>query len=429
MVYFSIVCLLLLSFPALSNSAVREVSVTGLIHPVTTEIISGAIRRAIESHDALLIIRIDTPGGLLEAMRECVSVIESSPVPVVTYVSPRGARAASAGFFILEAGDVAAMSSGTNTGAAHPVILGAQMDPVMKDKLENDAAAALRSMAAQRGRNVALAESAVRQSKSFTEREALDGHLIEIVARDETDLLRQLDGRSIKRFDGAITILHVAGASIAHYQLTLRQRVVSAVSDPNIALILFALGVLGIYLEFIAPGLIFPGVIGALCAILGLAALSVLPLNWLGVTLVLLSLAMFALELKFVSHGILTAGAAVALVLGATMLIDSPIPEMRIHLGTALAVAIPLALITAVLLTLVVRARRNKVITGAEGMIGEMAVALEDLTPGGRVLVHGENWQAQASSVVARGARVRITGITNLLLRVEPVTIDEVSKR
>jgi membrane-bound serine protease (ClpP class) len=313
------------------------------------------------------------------------------------------------------------MAPGTNTGAAHPVIMGAEMDPVMKEKLENDAAASLRSIAGRRGRNVPLAESAVRQSKSFTEQEALAGHLIEIVATDEYDLLRQLDGREITRFNGSKVTLHVAGAEMDPYHLSWRQQVMVALSDPNMALIVLALGVLGIYLEFSMPGLIFPGVAGAILALLGLAALSVLPLNWLGVSLVILALAMFVLEMKFASHGILSAGGAVALVLGATMLVEGPIPEMRIHLATALAVAAPLAIITSVLVTLVVRARQSKVVTGAEGMVGQVGTALDELNPEGRILVHGENWLAQSRSNVPRGATVRVMAIRNLRLRVEPV--------
>ncbi len=400
-----------------------------MVHPITTEILGSAIGQAARDGDALVIVKLDTPGGLFEAMRESMAKIETSRVPVVTYVAPQGARAASAGFFILEAGDVAAMAPGTNTGAAHPVILGGQMDPVMKEKLENDAAAALRSVTGQRGRNVQLAETAVRQSKSFTEHEALDGHLIEIIARDENDLLAQLDGRRVKRFNGVATVLHCAGASIRHYERTPRQSVLSSVSDPNIALILLALGVLGIYVEFAAPGLIFPGVIGSILAVVGLAALSVLPLNWLGVTLVLLALILFALEMKFVSHGILSAGAAVALVLGATMLVDSPLPEMRIHLATALSVAAPLAIITALLVTLAMRARRSKVVTGAEGMIGLLGIAIEDLIPDGRIMVRGENWQARSAAPVTRGTRVKVRGVEDLLLRVEPAELSDERNR
>ena len=417
--------LTILAASARGSVHVREVAIDGVIHPVTTEIVSSAIQDATNSGDALLIVRLDTPGGLLEAMRQSIAKLVNAPIPIVTFVAPRGARAASAGFFLLEAADIAAMAPGTNTGAAHPVIMGAQMDPVMKEKLENDAAASLRSITAQRGRNVSLAESAVRQSKSFTEREALDGHLIEIIATDENDLLRQIDGRPFKRFDGKTIVLHLAGATVVRYDLTVRQRVFAALSDPNLALIVLALGVLGIYVEFSAPGLIFPGVIGSILALLGLAAFSLLPLNWLGVTLILLSLLLFGLEVKFFSHGILSAGGAVALVAGALMLVDSPSPEMRIHPSTAFSVALPLALITAALVVLAIRARRAKVVTGAEGMIGQMGVALDEISPNGRVLVRGENWQARADLPIARGAPVRVSGMKDLLLFVERSSAQE----
>lgn len=406
------------SYGQTKNARVEEVVLDGIIHPASTEVLSRAIRQAVADHAALLIIRLDTPGGLAEAMRSSMAKIVASPVPVVTFVAPQGARAASAGFFLLEAGDIAAMTPGSNTGAAHPVIPGVTMDPVMKEKLENDAAASLRSITGQRGRNVELAESAVRQSKSFTAREALDGHLIDLIARDESDLLQQLNGRTVTRFDGTKITLRLDGVQMVTYSPSLRERILLAVADPNIALILMALGVLAIYVEFTSPGLIFPGVIGAVALLLGLAALSVLPLNWLGVALVFAAFGMFALEVKFASHGILSAGGALTLVLGATMLIDSPIPEMRIHLATALGVAIPLALISAVLVTLALRARRNKVVTGVEGMYGAVGTALEELAPSGRVMVHGEYWMADANARIARGARVRVESIENLRLRV-----------
>lgn len=411
-------CFAAASYGSVGSARVEEVAVDGVVHPATTDVLSNAIRDASADHAQLLIIRLDTPGGLADAMRSSMAKIVASPVPVATFVAPQGARAASAGFFLLEAGDIAAMTPGSNTGAAHPVIPGVTMDPVMKEKLENDAAASLRSITGQRGRNVELAESAVRQSKSFTAREALGGHLIDLIARDEHDLLRQLNGRTITRFDGTKAVLHLDDARIVTYQPSLRERILLAVADPNVALILMALGVLAIYVEFTSPGLIFPGVIGAVALLLGLAALSVLPLNWLGVALVVAAFGMFALEVKFASHGILSAGGALTLALGATMLIDSPIPEMRIHLATALSVAIPLALISAVLVTLAVRARKNKVTTGVEGMRGATGVALEELAPSGRVMVHGENWMADADTPVARGARVRVNSIENLRLRV-----------
>jgi len=343
-------------------------------------------------------------------------------VPIIGYVTPSGGRAASAGFFLLKACDVAAMAPGTNTGAAHPVLLSGQMDPDMKRKVENDASASLRSLAQKRGRNSELAEKAVMESKSFTEKEALDNHLIERIARDEQDLFAQLDGREVVRFDGHKQTLRLAGAAVTTYQPNWRERIISAVADPNIALILIVIGALGIYVEFSSPGLIAPGVAGAISVLLGLSALSVLPINWAGVALLILAFTFFALEAKFTSHGVLGFGGAVAMVLGAVLLIDSPLPELRVRLTVAIALAVPFALITTLLLTLVIRARANKVVTGSAGMVGEAGVAITQLAPEGKVQVRGEYWNAiaQLGAVVEPGAKVRVVGIQGLQLAVKP---------
>lgn len=400
---------------------VVAVDLDSVVHPITVEIVSAAIEQAKQEHAELLLIRLNTPGGLMDAMRETIEKIVASPVPVVTYVAPSGGRAASAGFFILEAGDVAAMAPGTHTGAAHPVLMGTQMDPVMKQKVENDAAASLRSLAAKRGRNSDLAQKAVLESKSFTEKEALDNRLIEIIARDEQDLFQQLSGREIVRFTGAKQTLRLAGYQISRYQKNLRQKILSAISDPNVALILLVLGALGVYAEFSTPGLILPGVAGAILFLLGLAALSMLPINWLGAALLVLAVVLFALEAKFVSHGVLGAGGTVAMILGAMLLIDTPAPEMRIHLSTAVALAIPFAGITVFLVSLVARARAAKVITGSAGMIGQIGVAVGDLVPQGRIFVRGEYWNAVATAPLQAGSQVRVTAIDRLELTVEPL--------
>jgi len=413
---------LLLAACAPALPAVITVNIDGVVHPVTAEIVAHAIDQARRSNAELLLIRLNTPGGLLDATRQIVEHIVASPVPVVTYVTPSGGRAASAGFFILGAGDVAAMAPGTNTGAAAPILLGGQeMDPVLRQKAQNDAAASVRSMAAKRGRNSALAEKAVLESKSFTDKEALDNRLIDLIANDVSDLLRQLDGRSITRFDGRQQTLRLAGASLVEYSLTLRERLMSAVADPNLALVLMVLGALGVYVEFSHPGLIVPGVAGAMLALLGLSGLSLLPINWLGAALLLLALALFVLEAKIVSHGILGAGGAVAMVLGALLLIDSPLPEMRIRLSTAVGLALPFALITTFLLSLVIRARVRKVVTGTAGMVGEIGLAHTPLSPKGKVFVHGEYWNALSTAPVVAGAQVRVTAVDGLALKVEPV--------
>ena len=413
--------LALLAQVASAAPKVIAVDVDGMVHPVTAEIIGSAIAQAKEENASLLLIRLNTPGGLMDAMRETIEKIVSSPVPVVTYVAPSGGRAASAGFFLLESGDVAAMAPGTNTGAAHPVLMGGEMDAVMKQKVENDAAAYLRSICAKRGRNSSLAETTVRESKSFTEREALEQHLIDLIAPNEQALVAMLDGRVITRFDGGAQTLHTAGAAIEVYEKSLRQRIIAAIADPNIALVLLVIGALGLYVEFSSPGLIAPGVIGAILVLLGLSAISVLPINWLGAALLLLAFALFALEAKFASHGILGAGGATAMVLGAVMLINSPFPEMRIHWSTAISLALPFSIITVLLLSLVVRARRYKVATGSEGMVGETGAAITDLAPEGKVIVHGEYWDAVSSRPATAGTRVKVTAIDKLKLTVEPV--------
>lgn len=399
---------------------VIAVNIDGVVHPVTVEIVSHAIEKAKSEDAALVLIRLNTPGGLMDAMRETTEQIVASPVPVVTYVAPSGGRAASAGFFILLSGDVAAMAPGTNTGAATPVLLGQQMDPVMRRKVENDAAASLRSMASKRGRNAKLAEQAVLKSQSFTDQEALKDNLIDLTANNDSDLIEKLNGREITRFDGQKQVLHLTGATIENYQLSWRERLMSAISDPNIALVLLVVGALGIYVEFSAPGLIVPGVGGAILVLLGLSALSVLPINWIGAALILLAFILFVLEAKFASHGILAIGGTISMILGAMLLVESPLPQLRIHLSTAVGLTLPFAIITVFLLSLIIRARKSKVVTGTAGMVDEIGLAHTMLNPTGKVFVHGEIWDAVSSAAIEAGSPVRVTGVEGLRLKVEP---------
>jgi membrane-bound serine protease (ClpP class) len=313
------------------------------------------------------------------------------------------------------------MSPGTNTGASSPVLIGQQMEPVMRQKVENDTAALLRSLTTRRGRNADLAEKTVREAKAFTEKEALDGHLIELIAADLPDLLHKLDGREITLWNGQKITLKTADSTVIEAKLSWREQIISAIADPNVGFILLVLGALGVYVEFSSPGLIFPGVAGAILALLGLSALSVLPINWVGVMLLALSIALFVLEAKFTSHGVLGVGGTVAMVLGALLLVDGP-PEVRIHLGTALGVALPFALITFFLVTLVIKARQNKVVTGVSGMIDEIGEAKTALSPDGKVLVHGEYWNAVSNAPVEIGGRVRVMAVKGLTLEVEPWT-------
>jgi membrane-bound serine protease (ClpP class) len=404
------------------SARVLQLDVTGIVHPVTVEIIRSALAQAEAEHADAVILRLSTPGGLLDSTREIVEQIFHSPIPVIMWVGPSGARAASAGFFLLEAGDVAAMAPGTNSGASHPVSgSGTDLDSVMNQKVENDTAALMRTIAGHRGRNVDAAEKTVRSSASYTDREALDQHLVDLVAADPAALLRALDGREITRFDGRRQTLHFgAGTAIELFEPGIRQRILSAIADPNIALLLLVIGALGVYAEFSAPGMVLPGVLGAISLLLGLAALAMFPIDWLGAALLIMGLAFFVLEAKFATHGILTVGGATALMLGALMLIDAPDAALRIRFSVALALTIPFALITSFLLSIAVRARRNKVVTGVEAMPGQAGVAVGEINPSGTVMVHGEYWGAMSASRIGPAERVRVTGVQGLTLQVEP---------
>jgi membrane-bound serine protease (ClpP class) len=399
---------------------VIAVNVDSIIHPVTVEIISHAIDEAERENASAVLLRLNTPGGLIESSREITGKIVSSRVPVIAYVTPSGGRAASAGFFLLEAADVAVMAPGTHTGASSPVLLNQEMDQVMRNKVENDTSAWLRSIVVKRGHNVDLAETTIRAAKAYTEKEALDNRLIDRIAMDERALLDGLDGTAIKRFNGASEVLHTRGVEVVDYKPTLRERIIAAIADPNIGFILLVLGVLGIYVEFSAPGLIFPGVAGGILALLGLSSLTVLPINWAGAALLILGVSLFVLEAKFASHGILGIGGTVAMVLGAMLLIDGP-PEIRIHLSTAMSVSIPFALITMFLVTLVIRARRNKAVMGSDVLIDQIAEARTALSPSGTVFLQGEYWNAESDVPVEKGGQVRVVSVEGLKLRVAPV--------
>jgi len=411
---------LVLLLAASAQADVLRVVVDDVIHPVSDEFIGRAIdEAAARKCDAVLIV-LRTPGGLETSMRGIVKKIFESPVPVIVWVGPNGARAASAGFFVLLSADVAAMAPGTNTGAAHPVLLGGKnVDEVMKMKMQNDAAAFIRTIAQRRGRNVKVAESGVREAKSFTEDEALAQKLIEVVAADVPSLLRWADGKPVRRFNGSTTVLHVAGKPIRDFNMTLRQRVLSAIMDPNVAFILMSLGMLALWAEFNHPGAILPGVVGAIAIVLAIIALNLLPTRFAALALILVAFALFALEAKFTSYGVLGAGGVICMILGAMLLVDGPIPEMRVSLLTAIAVSLPIGVIAVFLMTLVIRAHRNRVTTGTEAMIGEIGVAQTALGPEGKVFVHGELWNATARAPIAEGSRVRVRGVEGLRVMVE----------
>jgi len=397
---------------------VMRVSVDDMIHPISDEYIGRAIDLAAEKNSDAVLIELRTPGGLSDSMRSIVQKILHSKVPVIVYVAPSGGYAASAGFFILESADIAAMAPGTNTGSAHPVLMGEKMDDVMKMKLENDAAAFMRSIAQKRGRNVTVAESCVRESKNFTEQEALQQKLIDVVAADVPSLLRAIDNRPIHRFDGTTITIHTANKRIVDYDMSVKERILSHLMDPNIAYILFALGMLALWGEFSHPGAVVPGVVGLISILLAVFALNLLPTRFAAFALLLAAFALFALEAKFATHGVLGIGGIVCMVIGALFLVDGPIPQMRVRLVTALVVSVPIGVICVFLMTLVLRARRNRVTTGSEGMIGEIGVAQTAIDPEGKVFVHGEIWNATSVTPIAAGEHVRIERVDGLHLRV-----------
>jgi membrane-bound serine protease (ClpP class) len=411
-----------IALAASCSADILKITINDAIQPVTAEYIARAVEVATAHHDQAILIEMNTPGGLVDSTRDIINKIVASPVPVIVYVTPSGSRAASAGILILEAADVAAMAPGTNAGAAHPVTLFGKPDETMMKKIENDVAAFMRSVAAKRGRNVELAESAVRESKSFTEQESLDKKLIDYVASDEKDLFRQISGKSFKRFDGTATMLNLTDQAVRSYPMTLKQRILSYIMDPNITLIILMIGALCLYIEFNHPGAVVPGTIGVIFIVLAAFAMHLLPIRYAALAMILVAFLLFAAEAKFASHGVLTTGGIVLLTLGGLLLVDGPIPEMRVHLLTALAVSVPLGLITAYLMTIAVRARRNKVVTGEQGLIGEIGIAQSTLAPSGKVFVHGELWDAVSTVPVPAGERIVIRQVDGLTLWVDPVT-------
>ena len=400
---------------------VVRISVDSIIHPVAQQFIAESLAEADAADADLFVIELSTPGGLMTSTREIVQAMLGAETPVVVYVSPSGSHAASAGFFLLMAADVAAMAPGTNTGAATPV--GGQGEDVegdLGDKVKEDAAAQIRSLAARNGRDADLAESAVLESKSFTAEEALENGLIDLIAADLDELLAEVDGRALEAGRDEPLTLRTADAEIRSLEMTPFQRLLSAIAHPNIAYILMTLGGLGLYFELSNPGAILPGVVGAICLILAFFALSVLPVNYAGIALILLAVVFFIAEIKVVSYGLLTVGGLISLVLGSLMLFKSADPAIRVSLDVIFAVTVFAAAVVALLLWLVVRVHRSRVTTGAEGLVSKRATARTDLDPGGKVFVWGEIWNAVAESPVAAGAQVEITAVDGMTLRVRP---------
>jgi membrane-bound serine protease (ClpP class) len=408
-------------------SSVLELKLDGEVEPILATYIDEGIADAERRHASLILISMDTPGGLSDSMKDMIQHILSSPVPVAVFVSPTGARGASAGFFILLSADIAAMAPGTHTGAASPLIgIGAYpvaIDETLRKKITNDATAFLRSFADKRGRNPSLAETAVTDAKAFTEKEALNGKLIDLLASSEDDLLRQLDGREITRFDGTKVKLSLANSVRTPFELSGRQKFLARIVQPDVFFLLLIVGVLGLYTEFTHPGMVAPGVVGGICLILALYAMQLLPVNFTGVFLIFLALALFILEAKYTSHGVLVAGGIVAMLLGAMFLIRSPLTAGGVSLGIAIAATVPFAVLTVLLMRLVLRSRQWKSATGREELIGSQGIVVSAMAGGveGMIRIHGELWRAISQQAVPEGKPVRVLKMEGLKLYVEPV--------
>jgi membrane-bound serine protease (ClpP class) len=402
---------------------VHSAVVDALIQPVSAEFMVEAMDRAARDHAQLVVFTLRTPGGLLDSTRVIVQHILASKVPVAVFVGPAGSRAASAGFLVTIAADVAAMAPGTHIGAAHPVEGGGEkLDPTMAKKMASDVAADARTWATRRGRNAQLADEAVRESRSFTEEEALgaDPPLIDVVATDVADLLKKIDGRTIKRFDGSAVVLHTAGARVVQVEMGWRQRLLSALAHPNIAYLLLSLGMLGLTIELWNPGAILPGVAGGICLLLAFFTFQVLPVNYAGILLILFGIALLVLEVKITSHGVLSVGGIASLLFGSLILMDSDAPELAISLSVILPVVGALSAILIVLVRLGLASQRRKPITGTAGMIGEPARVIEAIVPPapGRVETHGEIWWARAAEPLAIGEAVTVTHVEGLTVTV-----------
>ena len=422
LIWLVVVLSVAVAAPAFSGEVVR-MRVEDTIQPASQQFIERALAEAVERDAVLVVMELDTPGGLVDTTRDITTAITTSPVPVVVFVNPPGARAASAGFFILISADVAAMAPGTNTGAAHPVGgQGENLPEDVRDKITNDAAAMVRSLAEHRGRNPETAERTVIESISLTAEEALEEGLIDLIATDINDLLEQLNGMEVTRFNGDVVNLDLDELQMVEIEPSFAERLFSVLANPNIAYLLMALGALGLYVEITHPGGILPGVVGVIFLLLGLYSVSVLPVSWAGVALIFVALMLFILEVKVTSYGLLTVGGVISFVLGSLMLFDGPIPAMRVSMGVVLPTAVVVATLTGFLLTRVLWAHRQPPMTGREGLVGDVGRAIGEIAPEGKVAVHGEYWDARnVGSAIADGNRVRVVAVRGSWIEVVAV--------
>ncbi|HBG91980.1 MAG: serine protease [Nitrospirae bacterium GWF2_44_13] len=417
-----------LSAPLFSQEQKKDVlvlTVNGIINPASAEYIGKSIKRANEQKAEAVVIELDTPGGLDTSMRDIVKDIIGSEVPVIVYVSPSGARAASAGVFITLAAHVAAMSPGTNIGSAHPVGVGEKMDKVMSEKVTNDAAAYIKSLAERTGRNSKWAEDAVRKSVSATEAEALKEKIIDFVSDDLNILLSTVDGKKVKTVAGE-RILKIAHVNVVREEMSLRHKILNVITDPNVAYMLMLLGFYGLFFELTNPGSIFPGVMGGICLILAFYAFQTLPVNYAGLLLIILAIILFILEIKIISHGVLTIGGVIAMLLGSLMLFESPGPFMKLSLFLILPAVIVTALFFTVVVGLAYRAYKRKPVTGSEGLVGMGGIANADITKdSGIVLLHGEIWSAYSDETISKGEKIVVEAVSGLKVKVKKMTRGE----
>jgi membrane-bound serine protease (ClpP class) len=414
-----ILCLLLCgALQAAGQGKVRVVGIHDPITPVVAQFLHRNLEEAARQGDCLLLIEIDTPGGLDTAMREIVKDIFASPVPVAVYVAPSGARAASAGAIITLAADVNAMAPGTNIGAAHPVSIGEKSDKTMEEKVVNDAEAYVEGIARKHGRNESLARRMVRESISLSADKALEGKVIDLIARDRSDLLRQMEGRHVVR-NGKDTVLHLAGAEVAPVEMRRNERILNAISNPNVAYVLMMLGILGLFFELSNPGVILPGVIGGISLILAFFAFQVLPVNYAGVLLILLALILFIAEIKIVSHGMLTVGGVIAMVAGSLLLFESPEPYLRVSWSVIAVTVLAVTGFFAFAVTKALRAHHQRPTTGREGLIGQEGRADSGIVPEGKVFVNGEYWDAWSEEPIDAGDKVVVEAVEGMRLKVK----------
>ena len=397
---------------------VLVITVNGVINPVTAEYITKGIKKASKNKSEALVIELDTPGGLDTSMRNIVKDIIGSDIPVIVFVAPSGARAASAGVFITLAAHIAVMAPGTNIGAAHPVSLGEKMDKTMAEKVTNDAAAYIKSIAEKRGKNIRWAENAVRKSISATETEALKERIIDLIEKDINSLLNDIDGRKVQTASGE-KVLRTRDATVNREEMSLRLKILALISDPNVAYILMLLGFYGLFFELTNPGAIFPGVIGGICLILAFYSFQTLPVNYAGLLLIILAIILFILEVKIVSHGVLTIGGIISMIIGSLMLFESPGPFIKLSIYIILPAAIATALFFTLTISLALKAHRRRPITGTEGLIGEEGIAGSEITmDGGTALIHGEIWQAYADETINKGDKVVVESMKGLKIKV-----------